>query len=52
MPAHIRSVLTHTSEQIPIIDGKLVLGTWQGIYVWEHRQDSHSRELVIYISGE
>ena len=52
MPAHIRSVLTHTSEQIPIIDGKLVLGTWQGIYVWEHRQRSHSRELVIYISGE
>ena len=52
MPAHIRSVLTHTSEQIPIINGKLVLGTWQGIYVWEHRQDSHSRELVIYISGE
>ncbi|MDE5072868.1 MAG: secondary thiamine-phosphate synthase enzyme YjbQ, partial [Trichodesmium sp. St5_bin8] len=41
MPAHIRSVLTHTSEQIPIIDGKLVLGTWQGIYVWEHRQRSH-----------
>ena len=52
MPAHIRSVLTHTSEQIPIINGKLVLGTWQGIYVWEHRQRSHSRELVIYISGE
>ncbi len=52
MPAHIRSVLTHTSEQIPISNGKLVLGTWQGIYVWEHRQRSHSRELVIYISGE
>ncbi|NEQ93358.1 MAG: YjbQ family protein, partial [Okeania sp. SIO2G4] len=38
MPAHIRSVLTHTSEQIPINNGRLVLGTWQGIYVWEHRQ--------------
>lgn len=52
MPAHIRSVLTHTSEQIPINNGRLVLGTWQGIYVWEHRQRSHTRELVIHISGE
>ena len=52
MPAHIRSVLTHTSEQIPINNGRLVLGTWQGIYVWEHRQRSHCRELVIHISGE
>ncbi|MDE5090259.1 MAG: secondary thiamine-phosphate synthase enzyme YjbQ [Trichodesmium sp. St18_bin3_1_1] len=52
MPAHIRSVLTHTSEQIPINNGKLVLGTWQGIYVWEHRQCSHQRDLVIHISGE
>ncbi|MGD1712510.1 secondary thiamine-phosphate synthase enzyme YjbQ [Dapis sp. BLCC M172] len=52
MPAHIRSVLTHTSEQIPINNGRLVLGIWQGIYVWEHRQRSHCRELVIHISGE
>lgn len=52
MPAHIRSVLTHTSEQIPINNGRLVLGTWQGIYVWEHRQRSHQRELVIHISGD
>ena len=52
MPAHIRSVLTHTSEQIPINNGQLVLGIWQGIYVWEHRQRSHCRELVIHISGE
>lgn len=52
MPAHIRSVLTHTSEQIPVNNGRLVLGTWQGIYVWEHRQRSHHRELVIHISGE
>ncbi|MCH2051080.1 MAG: secondary thiamine-phosphate synthase enzyme YjbQ [Trichodesmium sp. ALOHA_ZT_67] len=52
MPAHIRSVLTHTSEQIPINNGKLVLGTWQGIYVWEHRQRGHQRDLVIHISGE
>ncbi|MBE9207464.1 YjbQ family protein [Nostoc sp. LEGE 06077] len=51
MPAHIRSALTHTSEHIPINRGHLVLGTWQGIYVWEHRQRSHVRELVVHISG-
>ena len=52
MPAHIRSVLTHTSEQIPIANGKLVLGIWQGIYLWEHRQRSHFREVVIHIMGD
>ncbi len=51
MPAHIRTVITHTSEQIPINNGHLVLGTWQGIYVWEHRQHNHVRELVVHISG-
>lgn len=51
MPAHIRTALTHTSEHIPINRGHLVLGTWQGIYIWEHRQYSHLRELVIHISG-
>ena len=51
MPAHIRSALTHTSEQIPITKGRLVLGTWQGIYLWEHRQRSHYREIVVHISG-
>ncbi|AVH64953.1 secondary thiamine-phosphate synthase enzyme YjbQ [Nostoc sp. 'Peltigera membranacea cyanobiont' N6] len=51
MPAHIRTALTHTSEHIPINRGYLVLGTWQGIYIWEHRQHSHLRELVIHISG-
>ena len=51
MPAHIRTVLTHTSENIPINQGHLVLGTWQGIYLWEHRQRNHSRELVVHISG-
>ena len=51
MPGHIRTVLTHTSEQIPINNGHLVLGTWQGIYIWEHRQQSHVRELVVHISG-
>jgi secondary thiamine-phosphate synthase enzyme len=51
MPGHIRSALTHTSENIPINNGHLVLGTWQGIYIWEHRQRSHVRELVVHISG-
>ena len=51
MPAHIRSALTHTSEQIPITDSRLVLGIWQGIYLWEHRQRSHQREIVVHISG-
>jgi secondary thiamine-phosphate synthase enzyme len=52
MPAHIRTVLTHTSEQIPVNGGRLVLGTWQGIYLWEHRHHGSLREVVIHISGE
>ncbi|PSO89469.1 MAG: hypothetical protein BRC43_04420 [Cyanobacteria bacterium QS_3_48_167] len=51
MPSHIRSALTHTSEQIPIMRGILALGTWQGIYLWEHRQRSQQREVVVHISG-
>ncbi|MGB7710442.1 MAG: secondary thiamine-phosphate synthase enzyme YjbQ [Microcoleus sp.] len=51
MPAHIRTALTHTSEQIPIDRGRLLLGTWQGIYLWEHRQRGQIRELVVHISG-
>ncbi|MEH2251016.1 secondary thiamine-phosphate synthase enzyme YjbQ [Nostoc sp.] len=51
MPAHIRTALTQTSEHIPINRGHLVLGTWQGIYIWEHRQRNHLRELVVHISG-
>lgn len=51
MPAHIRSALTHTSEQIPIANKRLVLGTWQGIYLWEHRAYPHQREIVVHISG-
>ncbi len=49
MPAHIRSVLTHTSESIPIIDGRLALGTWQAIYLWEHRTAAHRRRVVVTI---
>ena len=52
MPAHIRSALTHTSEHIPISGGRLVLGTWQGVYLWEHRQRGNYREVIVHISGE
>ena len=52
MPAHIRTALTSTSEHIPIADGRLMLGTWQGIYLWEHRDRPHTRELVVHAMGE
>jgi secondary thiamine-phosphate synthase enzyme len=52
MPAHIRTALTHTSEQIPIMNGRLALGVWQGIYIWEHRQHGSTRELVVHLSGD
>jgi len=52
MPAHIRSALTHTSEHIPISGGNLVLGTWQGIYLWEHRQRGSYREILVHINGD
>ncbi|QZZ18729.1 secondary thiamine-phosphate synthase enzyme YjbQ [Leptothermofonsia sichuanensis E412] len=52
MPAHIRTALTSTSEQIPIANGRLMLGTWQGIYLWEHRQHGHTREVVVHILGD
>jgi secondary thiamine-phosphate synthase enzyme len=51
MPAHIRSVLTSTSETIPVVKGRLALGTWQGVYLWEHRARGHSREVVVHIIG-
>jgi secondary thiamine-phosphate synthase enzyme len=52
MPAHARSVLTRTSETIPVRQGRLALGTWQGLYLWEHRARAHERRLVITILGE
>ncbi len=52
MPSHIRSVLTHTSEQIPLSGGEMLLGTWQGIFIWEHRKLGYSRNVVVNISGE
>jgi secondary thiamine-phosphate synthase enzyme len=51
MPAHIRTALTSTSETIPIAQSKLLLGTWQGIYVWEHRSLGRIREVVVHICG-
>jgi len=51
MPAHARSALTKTSETIPIVQGRLALGTWQAIYLWEHRRRPHRRELVIQVCG-
>ena len=52
MPAHIRSALTSTSETVPVVNGKLSLGTWQGIYVWEHRAQTHNRKVMVSMVGE
>ena len=52
MPAHIRSLLTNTSLSIPIINSKLVLGTWQGIYLYEHRNHDYVRKVIVNIMGE
>ena len=52
MPAHIRAALTATQLAIPIVDGALALGTWQAVYVFEHRASAHSRELVLHLVGE
>jgi len=51
MPAHIKAALTQTSLSIPIMDGKLALGTWQGIYLFEHRAAAHDREVLLHISA-
>ena len=52
MPAHIKSALTATSLSIPIVSGQMVLGTWQGIYVFEHRTRSHDRDIVVHVMGD
>ena len=51
MPSHIKSILTQVSLTIPILEGKLALGTWQGIYLWEHRARPTPREIVVTILG-
>jgi secondary thiamine-phosphate synthase enzyme len=52
MPAHIRSVLTSATLTIPIASGQLQLGTWQGIYLWEHRHAGHRRDIIVTIMGD
>lgn len=52
MPSHIKMALTRTSETVPFAQGRMLLGTWQGIYLWEHRRAAHSRHLVITVIGE
>lgn len=51
MPSHIRAALTQTSLSIPVVAGKLVLGTWQGLYVYEHRTAPHVRRVVLSYLG-
>ena len=52
MPAHLRTALTQVQLSIPLIDGRLALGTWQGIYLFEHRRRPHRRELALHLMGE
>jgi len=52
MTSHIRSTLTQTSLSIPLISGRLALGTWQGLYVFEHRSRPHQRRVVLHLFGE
>ena len=52
MPSHIRMALTRTSETIPIVKGRMQLGTWQGIFLFEHRRDPHRRKISVTIIGE
>ena len=52
MPSHIKMALTRTSETIPVAEGRMLLGTWQGIYLWEHRRAAHTRTVVVTGVGE
>jgi len=52
MPAHIRSILTQSDLNLPVRDGRCALGTWQGIFLWEHRRRGHRRSVVVTIQGE
>ena len=52
MPSHIRMVLTRTSETVPIVDGEMQLGTWQGIFLFEHRRSPHRRKVLVTLIGE
>jgi secondary thiamine-phosphate synthase enzyme len=52
MPSHLKAALTSTSELIPIVDGRLGLGTWQGLYLFEHRRRATRRKLIVHVWGE
>ena len=52
MPAHVRAALTQVNLSIPVVHGRMALGTWQGIYLWEHRLRGHRREVVAHVVGE
>jgi len=52
MPAHVRSILTQSDLNVPVTKGRCALGTWQGIYLWEHRFAPHQRKIVLTINGE
>ena len=51
MPGHLRATITKTSEVVPVKSGRLALGTWQAIYLWEHRQKPHTRTLIVHVQG-
>lgn len=52
MPAHVRSILTQSDLNIPVREGRCALGTWQGIYLWEHRHHAHRRTIIVTVQGE
>ena len=52
MPSHLRMALTRTSEVIPVVNGRLALGTWQGLFLFEHRRAPHTRQIVVSVVGE
>ena len=52
MPAHVRSILTQSDLNIPVMEGRCALGTWQGIYLWEHRHRGHRRTVIVTVTGE
>lgn len=52
MPGHLRASITKTSEVMPVSKGRLALGTWQALYLWEHRRSPHTRSIVVHIQGE
>lgn len=52
MPAHLRAALTRTAETVPVVEGRLALGTWQGLFLAEHRRGAHLRRLLVHVTGE